>query len=391
MRFRLLPTEAQEVLLREHCAQARFIWNLGLEQRNFYRPTFGPTPGFVGQSRQLTEARKATWLGDGSYTVQQQALRDLDQAFRNWWSNPGHYGRPTWRRRGTNEGFRIVAPQAKRFERLSRKHARVLIPKIGWVDWRWTRPPGEPKSYRVTLDAAGRWWISFAVIPDPIDPPGDGTIVGVDRGVTIPFAISDGEMVKIPKLTHKEKERLLRLQRKLARQVKGSNRREATKIQIGRMRAREVNRRKDVVEKLTTRLATSYDLIRIEDLRIANMTRSAKGTIEKPGVNVAAKAGLNREILNSGWGLFARRLEDKAPGRVEKINPANTSRRCAACTHVAKESRKSQAVFECVKCGHRANADLNAANNIAAGHVVTARGGPQLGPLNREPQLEPVS
>jgi transposase len=387
----LLPTKDQEGPLREHCAQARFVWNLGLEQRNFYRPTFGPTPNFVGQSGQLTEARKSTWLGDGSQTVQQQALRDLDQAFRNWWSNPGHYGRPTWRRRGISEGFRIVGPQAKRWERLSGKRARVLVPKVGWVDWRYTRPPDEAKSYRVTFDAAGRWWISFAVIPAPLAGPGTGTIVGIDRGVTIPFAMSDGSMVGVPSLNVNEKSRLLRLQRKLARQSKGSSRRDATKTKIARLKSREVNSRTDVVEKLTTRLATEFDLIRIEDLRIKNMTRSAKGTKEKPGINVAAKAGLNREILKSGWGLFARRLEDKAPGRVEKINPVNTSRRCAVCTHVAKENRKSQAVFECVKCGHRANADLNAAINIAVGHTVTARGGSQLEPLNREPQFRLLS
>jgi putative transposase len=386
VRYRLLPTPDQDVLLSEHCAQARFVWNLGLEQRNLYRRSWGPTPNAAAQNRQLTEVRATTWLGGGSSTVQQQALRDLDQAFRNWWG--GTHQRPTWRKRGIDEGFRIVGPQAKRWERLSRKRARMNIPKVGWVDWRWSRAPGEPKSYRVKRDPAGRWWISFATIPEPVDGPGTGTIVGVDRGVTVPFAMSDGSMVAVPGLDPREKARLLRLQRKLARQVKGSRRRDATKIKIARLKSRETSRRVDVVEKLTTRLATSFDMIRIEDLRIAAMTRSAKGTVDAPGVNVGQKAGLNREILASGWGLFARRLEDKAPGRVEKIAPANTSRRCAVCAHIAKENRKNQAVFECVKCGHRDNADLNAAKNIAAGHAVTARGGKDalVLPLNREPQ-----
>jgi transposase len=387
----------QEVQLREHCAHARFVWNIGLEQRNCYRKTFGPTPGFVGQCTQLTEARAASdWLRSGSQTVQQQALRDLDQAFRNWWSNPGHFGRPTWRGKGIHEGFRITGAPARRFERLSRHRARVLVPKVGWVDFRWSRDPdmhGTVKSYRVKLDACGRWWISFASVPPPVEAPGNGSIIGIDRGVAHSFVVSDGERVDVPGLRPSESARLLRLQRRLARQVKRSHRREVTKRQIARVRHREINRRKDVIEKLTTRLASAHDVIRVEDLRIVNMTRSARGTVEAPGTNVAAKAGLNREILRSGWGLFAQRLNDKAPGRVERINPSYTSQRCNRCGHVASESRESQARFRCVACGHTANADVNAALNIAAGCAVTARGGEvESGlPVKREPTHPPVT
>ncbi len=107
-----------------------------------------------------------------------------------------------------------------------------------------------------------------------------------------------------------------------------------------------------------------------------------------PGRNVRQKAGLNREIMRSGWGLLVRRLEDKAPGRVEKIKPAFTSQRCSACRHVDPESRESQARFVCTACGFACNADVNAARNIAAGHAVTARGGDGVTrPVNREPQL----
>ena len=117
------------------------------------------------------------------------------------------------------------------------------------------------------------------------------------------------------------------------------------------------------------------------------MTRSAKGTKVAPGKNVAQKAGLNKAIQSSGWGLLVRRLEEKAPGRVEKVPPAYTSQRCSACGHVARESRKSQALFSCVACKFACNADVNAARNIAAGHAVKARGGNRdAGPVNREPQ-----
>jgi transposase len=128
-------------------------------------------------------------------------------------------------------------------------------------------------------------------------------------------------------------------------------------------------------------------VIRVENLNIRGMTKSAKGTKDAPGVGVAAKAGLNRSISKAGWGLLVQRLEDKAPGRVEKVNPAYTSQRCSACGHVDAKSRESQARFRCTACGHATNADVNAARNIAAGHAVTARGGHAIRqPANREPQ-----
>ena len=118
------------------------------------------------------------------------------------------------------------------------------------------------------------------------------------------------------------------------------------------------------------------------------MTRSAKGTRGDPGRTSGQKAGLNWGILRSGWGLLVRRLEDKAPGRVEKVKPALTSQRCSACGQVDGKSRESQAVFRCTACGFAGDADVNAAINIAAGHAVTARGGDGAArPVNREPHL----
>jgi transposase len=164
------------------------------------------------------------------------------------------------------------------------------------------------------------------------------------------------------------------------------------RLAIARLKAREVDRRKDWAEKTTTTLARRFDVICVEDLRITSMTRSAKGTIEQPGRSVRQKAGLNRGILASGWGLLVRRLEDKAPGRVEKVNAAYTSQRCSACGTVDAKARESQAVFACRSCGYAGNADVNAARNIAAGHAVTARGrSPLGGRTNREPQPLPLS
>jgi putative transposase len=390
-RYRLLPTPAQQTVLRIHCAHARYVWNLAVEQYQHWHPGRKSAPDYLEQCRQLTLARaEHEWLREGSQTVQQQALRDFAQAMAMFFDPQNPSGRPSWRKAGRNEGFRIVG-RGRQWEvrRLSRKVGEVWIPKAGWVRFRWSRavPPGV-KSYRVTLDRAGRWHVAFAAVPGPIPALGTGEVVGIDRGVVVSAALSTGELLYAPSLTARERMRLRRLQRKLARAKRNSNRRHRVKHAIGRLRARETDRRKDWAEKTSTDLARRFDVIRVEDLKIGSMTRSAKGTAEAPGRNVRQKSGLNRQILQSGWGLLVRRLQDKASGRVERIKPAYTSQRCSACGYVDGKSRKNQAHFACTACGFVCNADVNAARNIAAGHAVTARGGfRDAGPANREPHL----
>jgi putative transposase len=387
MRFRLYPGDTQKVLLLEQCGHARYVWNLGLEQPLMWARWKGPTPGFNAQAAQLTEARAAEpWLACGSQTVQQQGLRDLDQGWRNFFA--GTHRRPTWRKAGQDEGLRIVGPAGLRVRQDNRARSSVLVAKIGWVWFKRSRGLAGWKSYRITRDRAGRWHIALAVIPDPIPAPEAGGVVGVDRGVTVAVALSTGEMTSPGGLSLKEAGRLLRLQRRLARAARGSNRRKKVKTLVAGLKAKDGGRRKDWAQKTTTDLARRFDVIRVENLNVQGMTRSARGTIEKPGRNVAQKAGLNRGILKSGWGLLAARLEQKAPGRVEKVRAAYTSQTCNACKHVARESRKSQATFVCVSCGYRANADVNAAMNIAAGHGVTARGDRRVlaRSVKREPQ-----
>ena len=387
-RYRLLPTPAQQVVLRSHCGHARYVWNLAVEQHAHWRPGRTSAPTYLEQCRQLTAARaEHPWLPAGSQMIQQQALRDFARAVADFFA--GTRRRPTWRKAGRDEGFRVVAVKPGQVRRLSRKTGAVWVPKAGWMRFRWSRavPPGA-KSYRVTMDRAGRWHVAFAAIPEPIPAPGNGQAVGIDRGVAVSAALSTGELLRVPGLTARERRRLRQLERKLARARRGSERRRRVRLAIARLRARETDRRKDWAEKTSTGIARRFDVIRVEDLKICNMTRSAKGTLGKPGRNVRAKAGLNRGILRSGWGLLARRLEEKAPGRVEKIRPVYTSQRCSACGQVDADSRESQARFMCTACGFADHADVNAARNIAAGHAVTARGGDgTTRPVNREPHL----
>ena len=146
-RYRLLPTPDQEAMLRNHCGHARYVWNLAVEQHSHWRPGRVSAPGYVEQCRQLTQARaEQAWLCEGSQTVQQQALRDFAQAIAAFFDPQNPAGRPSWRKAGRDEGFRIVG-RGRQWDvrRVSRKVGQVWVPKAGWVRFRWSRavPPGE--------------------------------------------------------------------------------------------------------------------------------------------------------------------------------------------------------------------------------------------------------
>src|SRR5918994_3792002 len=169
-RYRLHPKPAREEALLGHCAHARYLWNLAVEQRSWWQPG-RPAPGFATQCRQLSGARAAfPWLAAGSVIVQQQALRDFHAAWASYFAalrewrrgyvrtapdeRPDPPGQPSWRKRGLDEGFRVVATGPQDVQRLNRRWAQVLVPKLGWVRFRWSRPVPEARSYRVTRDRA---------------------------------------------------------------------------------------------------------------------------------------------------------------------------------------------------------------------------------------------
>lgn len=402
IRQRLYPEPAQRVGLVEHCHHARFVFNIGLEQRAMWtrdRHNRGTHPEHgnldaarvttATQMRELAQLRgDLEWLRAGSSSVQQAALRDLDRAFTNFYAGRAKY--PTFKRKSEREGSFYIRDLTVR--RLNRKWGVVTVPKIGAVRFRisrlWTDIEAA-SSARVTL-RNGRWHISFTTPPAARTQAGTGVAVGIDRGVCNTLATSDGRMMQAPALTQHEQARFLALQRQLARQQKGSTRRRATLDRLAVLRRRLEDRRTNWVEQVTTDLARTYDLIAVEDLRVRNMVRrpAPKSDPDQPGVflpnGAHAKAALNKAILASCWGRFLTRLEQKMPeGAVVRVDPKNTSRTCAACGHCAPGNRESQAVFECEACGHAAHADTNAAINIlrrginsAPGHGVSGRTSP---------------
>ena len=275
-RYRMYPTAAQEVVLRRHCGHARFVYNVGLEQRSWWKPGHRSI-GFAEQCRELTAVRaEHPWLAEGSAVVQQQALRDLAQAFTNFFEHSEHFGHPTFRKKGEGEGFRLVG-QALSVRRFSARWGAVWVPKAGWIMFRLSRPPLEGvKSCRINRDRCGRWHVSFPNPQPAVSRRSTGAVVGLDRGVMVALATSDGDHLQVPKLDGRQRRRLQRLQRRLARQCKGSNRRARTRMAVAKLRAQDRDRRRDWAEKTSTRLVRAYDVIVLEALQIRQMTHSAK-------------------------------------------------------------------------------------------------------------------
>jgi len=403
VRNRVYPASAQLGGLAGHCGQARYVWNLAVEQQSWYWPGRGSAPSAAQRYRQLAEARKAEpWLAAGSSSIQQQALRDFDRAMAAFFDPASPARKPGYRSRRQVQGFAIRDTRARR---LSRRWGEVFVPKVGWVRFRWTRQlPERPGVSRVTCDRAGRWHVSFpAAQPAVIREPA-GRAAGIDRGVRTALVTSAGQHYRAPAISGRRAARYLALQRKLSRQHQRSNGRERTRRQMALVAAAVTDRRKDWAEKISTRLIRDNDIIVLEKLNTPAMVRrpGPKPDPGQPGAflpnRARAKAGLNRGILASCWGLLGQRLQDKAAAsgvRVVFADPRFTSQQCHACGHAQPDNRESQAVFRCQQCGHLDHADRNAALNIlarglpllAAGEPVPAHAPGHGAPRPRQPAL----
>src|SRR5438309_4437744 len=374
-RARLYPSPEQAAALRRWSGAARFLWNLARDQRRWFP---GRSIGRVSQCLELTELRREVeWLADLPAQTGQQVLADLDLAWQRCWAGLG--GAPALKRRRDPMGLRF--PQGVEVRRLNRRCGVVKLPKLGEVRFRWTRElPGALR--HATVSGSGeRWEVSFCLEVEaaPV-APNEQPPVGVDRGVEVAFMTSDGEVWDRAMWSSKEGERLVRLERRRAVQQEGSHRYQRTCLQIASLHRRARDRRHDFAHKLSTQLAKNHGLVAIEALVVTNMTRSARSTLEKPGRGVAAKSGLNRAILDKGWGLVSGQLRYKCPwyGSVLVEVPApDTSVTCPVCGIVDTASRPQRAVFLCACCGHQDHADRNAAINIRERGVRLAPAGGQ--------------
>src|SRR5215211_3996677 len=367
-RFKLRPTAEQEALFRQFAGVCRLVYNLALEQRRdwwrHYERETGQRLNYVAQARQLTELRaEFDWIRAIYVSCQQQALRDLDRAFQLL-RRPRPLSEPA--QEGHQRRLPVPWPGVET-RRLNAKWSAVRLPKIGWAKFRDTRPiRGLIKNATITGEADG-WHVSFACEIEHEAPQNFRPAVGIDRGVATTLALSTGEMLCLPATLNRIGTAQRRALRVLSRRKRGSRRYARQRRRVARLQARARRIRRDFHHRAALDIARRFGVAALEDLRIKTMTASAAGTMAEPGRRVRQKAGLNRSILNQGWGAFdlilTYKMEERG-GRVVKSDPAFTSQTCSICGVVDTRSRKSQAIFECVRCGYRDNADRNAARNI---------------------------
>lgn len=380
-KFRLEPTPEQSQRLRQLCGCARFVWNLGLAETKRIPGSGEKLPSAFELNRMLTVWKKMPghiFLQDAYTDNLQQKLKDLHAAWKRCFDKKLAAKAPVWKRK--NEGRDSI--RFVNFEKYCRlENRRVKLPSgLGWVKFRQSqRVNGKIKNATIS-QLAGQWYISFQVEVETAEPNHTSTtIVGLDAGVTKLATLSDGTVYQPVNSFKASQRKLATLQRQLSRKVKFSSNWQKQKRKVQRLHSHIANIRRDYLHKVTSEISKNHAMIVIEDLKVSNMSKSAKGTAEQHGRNVKAKSGLNRSILDQGWYEMRRQLEYKQlwrGGQVLAVPPAYTSQRCACCGHTAKENRLSQSKFVCQACGYTANADVNGARNIlAAGHAVLACGG----------------
>ncbi len=298
----------------------------------------------------------------------------FERAYKNFFEKRADF--PRFKKKGQHDSFRY--PQGVK---LDQGNSRIFLPKLGWLRVRLSRDVlGTVKNVTVS-QSCGKWFVSIQTEREVEPPlPKGTTAVGVDMGIARFATLSNGKPIEPLNSFKKHQHRLARYQRAMSRKVKFSSNWKKARAKVQRVHARIANARKDFLHKASTTISQNHAMIAIEDLQIRNMSKSAAGTAEVPGKNVRAKSGLNRSILDQGWGEFRRQLEYKAVwngGFVVAVPPQHTSQTCPCCGHVSKDNRRTQARFACVACGYENNADVVGAISILAqGHRVLACGEP---------------
>lgn len=399
--FVVLPTSRAKAKKMFRVAGAcRFVWNhfrnKNLDDYQKFKKGNGDRPSISHFSLgvEFTKLRYQTdWLRGLPANPVKYTLKYLADALKQAIQGNKGFPKPHSRNRHA-PSFTLPDTANFRIKKLDKKYSLLRIPLIGWV--KLTRKGGNlwengvPK--QVVLRHDGRRWRAFVFYEVEAEQGSDdGKFLGVDMNVR-QVATSDGCFYFLPDLKKKEARRK-RYQRRMARQVKGSNRRKHTKKKLAKVSRKIANIRKNWIHKTTKEIAGKCGTVIVEDLKVKNMTASARGTIENPGKNVKQKAGLNRAMQDTAFGEIKRNLEYKC-GRLIEVHPAYTSQTCSKCGYTDKENRKTQSRFRCVCCSFTSNADTNAAVNIRRLGLARLHGegtGISTAPTNREIGTKPVN
>jgi len=367
-KFRAYPTQRQEQRARALLDAHRHLYNAALEERReAWR--HGVTIRYGDQSAQLAEIRRADPDGQGhwSFTSQQQTLRRLDRAFQGFFQRVRagrRAGYPRFKTAARWDSVDSVDGDGARWRDMEGRWAAAYFQGVGQMKVKAHRlVVGRVKTLRLKRQAR-RWYVIVVAEQQPLPLPATGREIGLDVGVARFAATSDGQVVANPRFLAAIAGELSAAQRGIAGCQPGSGNRRRAKRKLAKLHRTLVNQRRDFHHQTARKLIDTCDVIAVEDLAITNMTRSASGTVQAPGRNVAAKAGLNRSILDAGWGQFLAILLAKAEGagrRVVKVNPRDTSITCCLCG--ARCARPRQDTVVCPVHGGM-DADLNGACNI---------------------------
>lgn len=375
-KFQLKVTPETSQKLAYFAGGSRFVWNKALALNLFRLEHKFPLMWYQELNFWATlwkQSEEYGFVKELPSQVLQQKLKDLEKSFKDAFDKNQPLKRiPVFKKKGQHDSFRY--PQGFKVDQ---DKSKVFLPKIGWVSYRNSRKVvGDAKNITVSRKGA-HWYISIQTEYEAeLLAHKSTSIVGIDMGIKQFATLSNGT-VYAPLNSFKSKsERLAKLQRTLKNKKKFSKNWRKIKSNITKCHEDIGNARKDYLHKVSTEICENQAIIVIEGLRVRNMSKSAKGNSEKHGNKVVQKSGLNKSILDQGWGMFATMLEYKQSwnnGLVLKVPPHHTSQTCPSCRHVAKENRLTQADFVCVECGFSENADLvGAINVLAKGHELLA-------------------
>ena len=361
-KFEITPNHEQSHRINQFCGCARFVFNHALAWQNARYAQDSSVKFSYTMIANLLPFWKAEfpWLINCNAQVLQQSLKDLEKAFRNFFQKRS--GFPKFKKKSAKESIRF--PQGCKLEQ---HNNRLYLPKIGWVCYRSSRNIiGEIKNVTVSKKC-GRFYASIQTERDVEIPQHQGGEIGIDMGIARFATLSNGEYFEPLNAFKTYKEKLAKLQRQLKNKVKFSKNWQKLQAKIAKLHQKIANCRKDFLHKISSVISKNHAMIYVEELQVSNMSKSAKGTAEQPGTNVAQKSGLNRAILDQSWAEFRRQLEYKSAwqgGALVAVPPHNTSRTCPCCGYTDKENRPTQAKFECIECGYSENADVVGAINI---------------------------
>lgn len=361
-KFELMPNGEQVRKMKHFCGCSRFVFNRALAYQNEqYEKDKLFKFSYFNIIKLLPEwKRELPWLKDCHSQVLQLSLKDLESAFKNFFAKRSDF--PKFKRKGGKDSFRF--PQGFKLEP---HNNRIYLPKIGWVRYRNSRNVSGCLKNVTVSKKCGKWYVSIQTEFETETPKPNGGEIGIDMGIVRFATLSNGEYFEPINAFKNLKGKLAKLQKRFKNKTKFSKNWQKLKVKIAKLHHKISNIRKNYLHQISSRISKNHAIVYVEDLQVANMSKSVKGNVEQHGKNVKQKSGLNRAVLDQSWYEFMRQLAYKLAwngGFLFAVPPQNTSRCCPSCGCTTKENRQTQANFKCIECGYQNNADVVGAINI---------------------------